>query len=412
MAELEIHHNDPDRFWASRGPALTAELVTAVAEARAAMARVLDVVGELDRDDIHRLAGYGSLPKLLTALVRVHPREARRWVERAEQLGETITPTGHHRPAALPATRAAMRDAVVDGEHIDIIATTMGGLPAWVDESAREGFEAALAEQARTTNPAELRVSAQRMLAVLDQDGPEPSDDPPRARNFLAWRRHHDGTVHGRFELTPTDGATLETLITALSTPREHDQRDQAERHGDALAELCHLAQAAPDLPTEAGERPHLHLTATIETLRDGVGRATLDTGATLTAAELRVAACDSAVIPYVMGGATRPLDVGRMRYTIPTHLRRALILRDQGCAFPRCDRRPRSCHGHHVRMWAHGGPTALDNLVLLCGQHHRLIHNSDWAVKIVDGLPEFTPPAYLDPYRRPLPATPRHSAA
>ncbi|MGH3861890.1 hypothetical protein, partial [Actinokineospora sp.] len=81
MAELEIHHNDPDRFWASRGPALTAELVTAVGEARAAMARVLDVVGELDRDDIHRLAGYGSLPKLLTALVRVHPREARRWVE-------------------------------------------------------------------------------------------------------------------------------------------------------------------------------------------------------------------------------------------------------------------------------------------------------------------------------------------
>ncbi|MGH3862262.1 HNH endonuclease signature motif containing protein, partial [Actinokineospora sp.] len=122
--------------------------------------------------------------------------------------------------------------------------------------------------------------------------------------------------------------------------------------------------------------------------------------------------ACDSAVIPYVMGGATRPLDIGRMRYTIPTHLRRALILRDQGCAFPGCDRRPRSCHGHQSRHWAHGGPTALDNLVLLCGQHHRLIHNSDWAVTIVDGLPEFTPPAYLDPYRRPLPATPRHSAA
>ncbi|MGH3864488.1 DUF222 domain-containing protein, partial [Actinokineospora sp.] len=326
---------------------------------------------------------------------------------------ETVTPTGHHRPAALPATRAAMRDAVVDGEHIDIIATTMGDLPAWVDEPAREGFEAALAEQARTTNPAELRVSAQRMLAVLDQDGPEPADTPPpRARNFLAWRRHHDGTVHGRFELTPTDGATLETLITALSTPREHDQRDRGERHGDALAELCDLAQAAPDLPTEAGERPHLHLTATIEMLRDSVGRATLDTGATLTPAELRAAACDSAVIPYVMGGATRPLDIGRMRYTIPTHLRRALILRDQGCAFPRCDRRPRSCHGHHCRHWAHGGPTALDNLVLLCGTHHRLIHNSDWAVTIINGLPEFTPPAYLDPHRKPIPAPPRHSAA
>ncbi|MGH3863971.1 HNH endonuclease signature motif containing protein, partial [Actinokineospora sp.] len=59
-----------------------------------------------------------------------------------------------------------------------------------------------------------------------------------------------------------------------------------------------------------------------------------------------------------------------------------------------------------------HGGPTALDNLVLLCGTHHRLIHNSDWAVTIINGLPEFTPPAYHDPHRKPIPATPRHSAA
>jgi hypothetical protein len=42
------------------------------------------------------------------------------------------------------------------------------------------------------------------------------------------------------------------------------------------------------------------------------------------------------------------------------------------------------------------GGPTTLDNTVLLCGAHHRLIHHSDWKVAMVDKRPKFTPPHYI----------------
>ena len=73
------------------------------------------------------------------------------------------------------------------------------------------------------------------------------------------------------------------------------------------------------------------------------------------------------------------------------------------GCAFPGCDRPPGWCEAHHIRHWAAGGPTSLANGVLLCGAHHRLIERGDWEVRLAaDGIPEFRPPPWIDPDRRP----------
>ncbi|WP_425546588.1 HNH endonuclease signature motif containing protein [Amycolatopsis minnesotensis] len=72
------------------------------------------------------------------------------------------------------------------------------------------------------------------------------------------------------------------------------------------------------------------------------------------------------------------------------------------GCCFPRCRRKPEHCQAHHVVPWWAGGDTKVENLVLLCEHHHRLLHNSDWKPRMVNGHPEFTPPAHLNPWRRP----------
>jgi hypothetical protein len=88
-------------------------------------------------------------------------------------------------------------------------------------------------------------------------------------------------------------------------------------------------------------------------------------------------------------------LDVGRARRLVTAAIWIALILRDRHCAFPGCDRPPVRCHAHHIHHWIHGGNTNLANLVLLCGHHHRVIHDSPWKVRINphDKLPEFLPP-------------------
>lgn len=112
--------------------------------------------------------------------------------------------------------------------------------------------------------------------------------------------------------------------------------------------------------------------------------------------------ACDAEIIPMVLGSDSQPLDVGRMTRSVPDAVRRALNLRDGGCAFPGCTRRPRRCHAHHVHHWADGGVTALHNLTLLCLHHHQLVHHEHRHVEMVDGLPWFTPPPWIDPARRP----------
>ena len=59
--------------------------------------------------------------------------------------------------------------------------------------------------------------------------------------------------------------------------------------------------------------------------------------------------------------------------------MRRAITQRDRGCRFPGCDRKASWCEAHHVEPWQHGGPTNINNLVLLCAFHHHVVHRQGW---------------------------------
>jgi hypothetical protein len=133
------------------------------------------------------------------------------------------------------------------------------------------------------------------------------------------------------------------------------------------------------------------------------LGAGVLDTGEQLTAAQVRRLACDAQLIPAVLDADSDVMDLGRARRLYTGAARRALILRDRGCAFPGCDRPHRWCDAHHLIPWTDGGGTDLDNGVLLCRHHHRLVHHPGWDVRLgKDRRPEFLPPTHLDPTRRP----------
>jgi len=91
---------------------------------------------------------------------------------------------------------------------------------------------------------------------------------------------------------------------------------------------------------------------------------------------------CDGSIIPIIENAKGEPLNVGRKVRTLTTAIRRALWARDKGCVFPGCHCK-RYVDGHHIKHWADGGETSLDNLVLLCTRHHRLVHEGGYKIEI-----------------------------
>ncbi|MGO1181738.1 MAG: HNH endonuclease signature motif containing protein [Micrococcaceae bacterium] len=73
-------------------------------------------------------------------------------------------------------------------------------------------------------------------------------------------------------------------------------------------------------------------------------------------------------------------------------------MARDGGCARPGCTAPASWSQGHHIRHWAEGGPTDLDNLVLLCPGCHRLVHQGKYTIEMVNAVPWFTPAFWLCP--------------
>ena len=89
---------------------------------------------------------------------------------------------------------------------------------------------------------------------------------------------------------------------------------------------------------------------------------------------------CDGALVGLVEDGDGVPLSVGRRTRTVPVGIRRALEARDRTCRYPGCNH-ARWLDAHHVVHWADGGETSLENLILLCTHHHKLLHDGEFQI-------------------------------
>ncbi|MGH3788251.1 MAG: DUF222 domain-containing protein, partial [Pseudonocardiaceae bacterium] len=296
----------------------------------------------------------------------------------------------------------------IGAADVAVIRSVLARIPVHLGEQKRAEVEAELARHARTLDAGQLAVLGKRILAYLDQDGPPPKDQAETRRRFRFHDR--DGGYELRGWLDQEAAEIVRSALSPLAAPRpatdtEVDLRDAAQRDADALVELAQRALAGGELPTEGGERPQIVVTVSLPVLQGRIGAASLALGGPINADIARRIACDARVIPVVLGSRGEPLNVGRASQTVPIAIRRAVIVRDRGCAFPGCSVPARWCEIHHVMFWADGGETSVGNCVALCGRHHRLVHHSHWGIEMADGIPQFHPPLRLGgpPRRNPL---------
>ncbi len=182
------------------------------------------------------------------------------------------------------------------------------------------------------------------------------------------------------------------------------------QRRADALVRLAEATLASESIPSAAAERYQVvvHLVS-----EDGPRHfqgphqhsgCFLDDGPAIAGQTARRLACDAGVITLSEDSDGNPLHVGRKTRSISPALRRALRYRDGGCRFPGCTH-TRFVDAHHIEHWADGGNTDIENLLLLCGHHHRLVHEGGFGLEIGAGAKlNFTRPAgdSLHPQRLP----------
>ncbi len=348
-------------------------IATLAAHIHAATHRLLVLIAEFDRREGWKLDGHRSCAHWLAFRTGIDLGTAREKVRTARALD------------ALPETGASMARGELSFSQVRALTRV-----------ASTENEADLLELARGSTVAQLErmVRGFRRGSLRDEAEREKANHESRAFSIFP---DEEGMYLVRGRLEPEVAAVLMKAVEAASDALyrerevpglltdEESRRAAAQRRADAVGLLAERALAAgfggtgeddavADVPISGSRAERFQVMLHIEADADG---AHLDDGTRVSYETSRRLMCDASLVSITHATDGSVLDVGRRRRTTPPALRRALETRDRGCRFPGCG--SRFTDAHHVKHWTQGGETKLDNTILLCRVHHRLLHEGGW---------------------------------
>ena len=304
-----------------------------------------------------------------------------------------------HALETLPALSAGLSSGEVNTAQARAVLTSLDRLPTSgefaVTPEQRQQAEAHLVGLCATYDAAEITALGRKLYEVIAPEAAEAyegkllaAEEAKAARKTsLELFTDHQGICHGRFRIPARYAQMLRKAIWALTNPVRLDSAKGSPidpdlphlvRQGVAFTQILESLQAHW-LPTSGGVGATVVVTMTKEQLLadlDQAGVCTLDTGGTITAAEARRMACTAGIIPVVLGGKSVILDAGTKTRFHTEPMRIAMGIRDGGCTAEGCDVPASMCHAHHDTHYARGGSTSVASGRLLCGHHHRRIHD------------------------------------
>jgi hypothetical protein len=406
-------------------------------------------IAELEGRHIAAEKKIGSTAALLVELLRLNPGEARRRVRDAVDFGPRPGLTGEPLEPLLPATAHALAAGDVSIEHARTVSRLFDRLPILTVEQSEE-LEAAVVDVARHVHPTAFAQFAVQVEARFNPDGKEPEYEAQRKRREFSLIERPDGSSKPVGEFTPMLTAVLKAVLGPLSAPDPaenggspanegvaggagtRDQRSAGRRRHDGLQAACERLLKG-GLPDSGGAATtllvtidyrdllhrywrnractHCHPTDSFaqgSTSSGGTGYGTTSYGRLIPVKDLLQKATDALIIPVVLDQTDGIMAYGRGKRRAAPEQRRALAARDRGCVRPGCTAPPDWCEAHHTDRWEHGGETNIDKLALACPHDHdRLEHGA--RIIMVNGIPHWLDPPWLDPSQTPRRNTANH---
>ncbi len=295
-----------------------------------------------------------------------------------------------------PRVAAALLEGEVSRPQAEVIVAAIDALPDTVGASLRDEAERHLVEQAAEFGPRDLRRLGWRVLEVVAPEVAEEHEARAlaaaerRARRRMSVRRREigNGLVRITADLPVLHADLLCTQLHAYASPRR-DHLENVDRRDPESGErvpytrllahgFCTMLErlSRQTTPSQSGVSATVVVTIDQDKLTQDLAVAGLSTGTRITAGEARRLACNAGILPMVLSGKSRPLDVGRKKRFHDSAQRTAMGIRDGECRAAGCDIPAAWTEAHHLRPWSAGGRTSVDDGVLLCGFHHHRAHD------------------------------------
>jgi len=287
----------------------------------------------------------------------------------------------------LPETALAVCDGRLCADRAQVMA---GAINERIAVEFRE-MEASLIDESARMAFGEWAQRVRLVAALLDQDGPEPSDDITNNRLRLTGGPEGTkvtGTLVGDAAITSRQAIerVADELYRTFTDDAERTNGEVAVPSRDTLRALAFAELCRRGLMVDAkgkGTRPKVEATLVINAETPDV---VYVDGRPLVKGSDTALACDMSVWAIVVNSLGVPLDMGREIRNANREQRRALKARDGGCVFPGCGALPDHCDAHHVAQWWRDlGSTDVKHMAYLCRHHHGVVHRRGWEIYIGD---------------------------
>jgi hypothetical protein len=344
-------HDENDR----RDEALIQRLDTFNARIAREQRELFRLICEADRRELWHDSGAREMAHWLSMRFGISEWKARRWIAAAHALEKL----------------SRLSNAFSKGElGIDKVVE--------LSRFATPDTEARLISWARGVSCACVRRKAdlaarQSIEATREADG---------ART-VSWWFFDEGRRFGlEAELPAAQGALVAKALGRLADelpamPGEAGAGYADRRRADALVSLCSARIGADADPDRATVVVHASVEALVSSEDRGCE---LEGGGVLHSETAKRLLCNARIQAVVEDQAGDVVRLGRTSRVVPPWMIRQLRYRDRECRFPACGAR-RFTQAHHIVWWERGGRTDLDNLVLVCSFHHKLVHELGWTL-------------------------------